>query len=749
MSNQENKKRERTGLSSALSGPIGRWVVLAIWIAAAILLNVMWPGINEREDNAAADLSDAYPSVQAAQVAEREFPGDGGQPALLVWNRSGGLSDEDLNQLAELTESLESQPLVNQEGLLPLHQLPAPARQSLLSEDGSTIVLPITLDETADTDGLKESVEQLKERAVSITGGDPFETATGTSELSARVTGPVGIAIDGGALFQNADVSLLIATVVLVLVILLLIYRSPILALIPIVAVGFAYLVISPILGTMADRGWITADAQGISIMTVLLFGAGTDYCLFLITRFRQCLTETTSKREALKDAISGSSGAIAMSGLTVVLSLFTLLLAQYGAYHRFAVPFGVAILIMGIASLTLVPAMLAIIGRASFFPFVPRTPEMEEERAKRRNKAVSHRKRNKDSRIGRIVTERPWTVVIASLIILGGLAAASTQIRFTYDLLSSFPSDMPSVEGFDTIAEGFSPGELAPVQVIVDSEGKESDLASRLTDLPFVDTVAEPETGAENANMRLYSVKLNVNPYSNEAMDDVATLRSTAETSLSDAGIAAPDQKVWIGGQTAAQTDTQAATERDTDLIIPVVIGLISLLLLAYLRSVVATVYLIATVVLSYFSALGLGWLILHYGLGQDAIQGAIPLYAFVFLVALGEDYNIFMVSSIWKKSRTLPLKRAIREGVGETGTVITSAGVILAGTFAVLATLPIQVLVQFGVVAALGVLLDTFIVRPFLVPAITRLLGRAAFWPGRAPQHLEDGEQPNETRV
>lgn len=732
-----------------LSGPVGRWVVLGIWIASAVLLNVMWPGINEREDNAAADLSDAYPSVRAAQIAEREFPGDGGQPALLVWNRSGGLNDEDLNRLAALTESLESEPLANQEGVLPLHKLPAPARQSLLSEDGSTIVLPITLNEAADTDGLKESVEQLKERAVSITGGDPFGTATGTGELSARVTGPVGIAIDGGALFQNADVSLLIATVVLVLVILLLIYRSPILAFIPIVAVGFAYLVISPLLGTMADRGWITADAQGISIMTVLLFGAGTDYCLFLITRFRQCLTEKASKREALKDAISGSSGAIAMSGLTVVLSLFTLLLAQYGAYHRFAVPFGVAILIMGIASLTLVPAMLAIIGRASFFPFVPRTPEMEEERAKRRNKPVSHRKRNKDSRIGRIVTERPWTVVIASLIILGGLAAASSQIRFTYDLLSSFPSDMPSVEGFDTIAEGFSPGELAPVQVIVDSEGKDSDLAARLTDLPFVDAVADPESGAENASMQLYSVKLNVNPYSNEAMDDVATLRGTAEVALNEAGIAAPAEKVWIGGQTATQTDTRAATERDTDLIIPVVIGLISLLLLAYLRSVVATVYLIATVVLSYFSALGLGWLILHYGLGQDAIQGAIPLYAFVFLVALGEDYNIFMVSSIWKKSRSLPLKRAIREGVGETGTVITSAGVILAGTFAVLATLPIQVLVQFGVVAALGVLLDTFIVRPFLVPAITGLLGRAAFWPGRAPQHPEDEEKGKELRA
>ncbi|MCQ4088053.1 MMPL family transporter [Saccharibacillus sp. JS10] len=741
MSKQDHKPDKRSGIAGVLAGPVGRWVVLGIWIVAAIVLNLIFPSVNEKENNAAADLSNDYPSVQAAEVAEREFAGDGGQVALGVWSRSGGLSDADLDQLAALTKSLEEQPVVNQASVLPFHQLPAPVRQSLLSEDGSTITLPITFEESADTEGLKEGIQELKDRAISVTGDDPFEAKIGTSDLSARITGPVGIAIDGGALFQNADVSLLIATVLLVLVILLLIYRSPILALIPIVAVGFAYLVISPILGVMADQGWIVADAQGISIMTVLLFGAGTDYCLFLITRFRQCLTETSSKREALKQAISGSSGAIAMSGLTVVLSLFTLLLAQYGAYHRFAVPFGVAILVMGIASLTLVPAMLAIIGRASFFPFVPRTPEMEVQRAKRRGKPVKPAKPKKESRIGRIVTERPWKVVIASLIVLGGLAAASSQIRFTYDLLSAFPSDMPSVEGFDTIAERFSPGELAPVQVIVDTEGKSNDLAAKLSDLPFVDEVAEPEKGARNADILLYSVKLNTNPYSIEAMDDIAIMRETTEQALQREGITEPELKVWIGGQTATQADTRAATEHDTDLVIPVVIGLISLLLLLYLRSIVATVYLIATVVLSYFSALGLGWLILHYGFGQDAIQGAIPLYAFVFLVALGEDYNIFMVSSIWKKSRHMPLKRAIREGVGETSTVITSAGIILAGTFAVLATLPIQVLVQFGVVAALGVLLDTFIVRPFLVPAITMLLGRAAFWPGKAPQRTQEG--------
>jgi len=282
-------------------------------------------------------------------------------------------------------------------------------------------------------------------------------------------------------------------------------------------------------------------------------------------------------------------------------------------------------------------------------------------------------------------------------------------------------------------IGEQFSQGELAPAKVIVDAGGKNTELKQRLEALDYVSKVGEPQQGAENANMTGYDVEFNLNPYSMEAMQHIPDLRATAEQALTDAGVDGSASRVWIHGQTAEQYDIETAGERDARIIIPVVIGMITLLLLLYLRSVVATAYLILTVVLSYFSALGLGWLIIHYGLGADAIQGAIPLYSFVFLVALGEDYNIFMISSIWEKRKTMPLRQAIKEGVGETGSVITSAGLILAGTFAVLATLPIQVLVQFGIITAAGVLLDTFLVRPFLVPAITTLLGKWSFWPGK----------------
>lgn len=720
-------------VSRAVTGKRGRWVTLAVWILLVAVLSVVWPPVNAVEDNNAANLESTAPSVVADTVAEREFGNGADVPALVVWKRSGGLSEDDLGKLKALTQALTEAPLQDQTGIIPLYQLPDPVLLSQLSEDKSSFVLPILFDPEADADRLKENVEALKAKVKEIFGENPFETPIdGTDALSARVTGPVGISIDATALFSNADVTLLIATVLLVMVILLLIYRSPILALIPIAAVGFAYGVTSPLLGLLAEQGIIIVDAQAIAIMTVLLFGAGTDYCLFLISHFRHVLTEEQDKRTALVKAFKGSSGAIAMSGFTVVIALLVLLLAKYGAYQRFAVPFSLSILVMGFASLTLVPALLAIFGRASFYPFVPRTPEMEAERARRKGKQPRARKQRSEG-IGALVIKRPWTIMLATLILLGGLAGFSTQLKYTFDLLSSFPSDMESREGFTVIGEQFSAGSLAPVKVMVDTEGKANDLKERLESLPYIAKVGEPQQGKENKQIQAYEVEFSMNPYSMEAMDHIPDLREAAEQALLAAGITDPSDQVWISGQTAMQYDTEVIGDRDAMVVIPVVILLIALLLLLYLRSLVATIYLIGTVVLSFFSALGLGWIILHYGFGVEAIQGAIPLYAFVFLVALGEDYNIFMVSRIWQKSKTMPLKQAIKEGVNETSSVITSAGIILAGTFAVLATLPMQVLIQFGTVTALGVLLDTFIVRPLLVPSITAILGRSAFWPGR----------------
>ncbi|KAB2420467.1 MULTISPECIES: MMPL family transporter [Bacillus cereus group] len=718
-----------------VGGKKARWITLFVWVLLTLVLSFTWPAVNTVEDETAPNLPKTAMSQQANDMIKKEFPNDSGNPVLIVWHKDGGLEEKDFNSIQDTYKKLRDSSLKEQATLPPFDNIPYQALTKSVSKDGTSLVTPVFFKKTAGTDLLQENLIELQSVIKDTLEDDPFKRKIADSGLHVRLSGPAGIQTDAVSIFSQADVKLLIATVLLVLVLLILLYRSPLLAILPLIVVGFAYGIISPTLGFLADKGWITVDAQAISIMTVLLFGAGTDYCLFLISRYREFLFEEENKFQALKLAIKESGGAIIMSALTVVLGLGTLLLAHIGSFHRFAVPFSVSVLIMGIAALTILPALLAILGRVAFFPFIPRTKEMNEEHAKKKNKKIKIKQSKGlvSKKIGEFVIRKPWTIILLTVFLLGGLASFVPRIQYTYNLLESFPKDMPSREGFDLISDHFSPGELAPVQIVMDTKGKEIPVKAELTKLSFVDHVKEPLQGKQNNQLQMYEISIKDNPYSIEGMNRVPELRKSLKQVMKNAEISDGDNNIWIGGETATLYDTKQTTERDQNIIIPVMISIIALLLLVYLRSVVATIYLIVTVVLSFFSALGAGWLLLHYGMDAPAIQGAIPLYAFVFLVALGEDYNIFMVSEIWKNKRNQPHLEAVKNGVVQTGSVITSAGLILAGTFAVLATLPIQVLVQFGLVTAIGVLLDTFIVRPLLVPAITVVLGRFAFWPGK----------------
>ncbi|PED34827.1 MMPL family transporter [Bacillus cereus] len=735
------KKHPLHMLGRLVAGKNTQWITLSVWVLITLLLSFTLPQVNSTKEPNPKNLPETAMSQQAEALMKKEFPNNAGNPLLVVWYRDGGLQSQDYKLIQDVYKELKASPLKEQSTLPPFDTIPEQVLSKSASKDGTSFVTPVFFNKSAGTDILKGNLEEFRKIVNSKVDEDPFKQKISESGLHVRLSGPVGIQTDAVSLFSQADVKLLVATVLLVLVLLILLYRSPILAILPILVVGFAYGIISPTLGFLADHGWIKVDAQAISIMTVLLFGAGTDYCLFLISRYREYLLEEESKYKALQLAIKASGGAIIMSALTVVLGLGTLLLAHYGAFHRFAVPFSVAVFIMGIAALTILPALLLIFGRIAFFPFIPRTTSMNEEFArKKRAVKVEKSKGSFSKKLGDVVVRRPWTIIMLTVFVLGGLASFVPRIQYTYDLLESFPKDMPSREGFTLISDHFSAGELAPVKVVVDTKGKELPIKQELEKFSFVNTVKEPKEGKENKQIQMYEVSLAENPYSIEALDQIPKLKSNVEKVLKDAVISNAEEQLWIGGETASLYDTKQITERDESVIIPVMISIIALLLLVYLRSVVAMVYLIVTVVLSFFSALGAGWILLHYGMGAPAIQGAIPLYAFVFLVALGEDYNIFMVSEIWKNRKTQNHLDAVKNGVIQTGSVITSAGLILAGTFAVLGTLPIQVLVQFGIVTAIGVLLDTFIVRPLLVPAITVVLGRFAFWPGKLSRKSEE---------
>jgi len=711
---------------SIVASKKGRVLTLVFWVLLVVVLSFAWPQINSIESESGKNLPSTEMSEQAAAIIADQFPNDAGTPLLLVWHRESGLTTDDFGVIQKIYGELKDKPLAHQTLIPPYDQMPTQAIAASASENSTTIVTPVFFEKGLATDILQESLNTLTKTMDEYNVQSKKDLAS--DALHVRYSGPVGIATDAVSLFSKADTKLLMATVLLVLVLLIIIYRSPLLAVIPLLVVGLAYGVISPTLGFFADHGWIAKDSQAVSIMTVLLFGAGTDYCLFLISKYREILFEVEDKTTAMKLAVRESGGAILMSALTVVIGLATLSLAHYGAFQRFAVPFSFGVLIMGIAALVVLPAILVLIGRVAFFPFVPRTEDMAQRKGKKQHKP-SHKTSHK---IGHFVTHKPWVVIVATLLLLGGLTVFVPRIQYTFDLLSSFPEDMPSREGFTLIEENFSPGELAPIQLVIDTKGTDINLQQQLASIPYIDSVTDVQIGEKNNHIQLYELTLNINPYAKESLAHIPELKAEVEKMLESEGIKETDQHIWIGGETASQYDTQQITVRDEMVIMPTMIALIALLLFIYLRSLTATVYLLATVIISYFGALGAGWLILHHVMGAEAISGAIPLYAFVFLVALGEDYNIFMISEIWKKRKTTDHLTAVEEGVVRTGSVITSAGLILAGTFAVLATLPIQVLVQFGVVTAIGVLLDTFIVRPLLVPAITTVLGKYAFWPG-----------------
>ncbi|RPK12920.1 MMPL family transporter [Priestia endophytica] len=717
-------------LISGIVGKKGRWITLIVWVLLIGVLQMVLPSSSTYTDDSVEPLPSSEPSMKAANIVEEKFPNSDGVPALLTWYNKDGISEKELTTIASLSKELNENKLPHQEMAVPYDKMPMPALKELVSEDGTTFIQTILFEKGASSDELKEGLTELETHVDREFEGNPLNEKMTSDSLVARVTGPAGISVDATGLFKNADVSLLIGTVLLVLVFLLLIYRSPILPFVPLIAVGAAYAVATPILGALAKAGYISYDSQGISIMTVLLFGAGTDYCLFLISRFRLFLYEEGSRLQALKRAFLDTSGAIGVSGLTVVSALLALLVSKYATIHNFAIPFSLSIFIMMISSLTLVPALLSILGRSAFFPFVPRTEDMEKERAQKKNKKVKLHKQSRFwYKVGAYSANKPVRTVIITLLFLIVSSTFVTGIKYSYDMLSAFPKDTPSREGFDLISDGFGAGDLAPLTVVFEQNGENENIKNDLARLDGISRVENPETSQSDQNFVSYKVELEQNPYSNEAMDDVEQLRKNLKELSDDKRF----ENVWVSGQTAEQLDQRTVIAHDETKIISFVIVVVALLLLLYLRSIVAMVYLIATVLISFTSALGLGWVILHYGFDVGAISGLIPIYAFVFIVALGEDYNIFMISNIWEKKKELPLKEAIKEGVGQSGGVITSAGIILAGTFAVLTTLPIQVLVQFGLITAIGVLLDTFIVRPLLVPAITSLLGKWAFWPSK----------------
>src|SRR5665647_1917994 len=650
------------------------WIIIAVWVLIAGGLATGPKLQSVTSNDASKSLPANVESKRAAALQQASFPDAKGTPIIVVYSATAPLTQADKAVVAAGEAWLKS-------GAEPVNS----ARVEY-SPDGKGALLFASLDGNPGDEAFRDSVQAI---------GDHFGDSVGGMQV--RVTGPGALITDVYRIFLNADVKLLIGTVILVLILLLVIYRSPVLPFVPLLAVGFGYFVAGGILALIATALGVTLSGQATSLMVILLFGAGTDYGLLLISRYREELRRESDARVALATALAP------VLGLGVFVTL--------------------------IAGLTLMPALLALLGRRAFWPRVPKL-----------GAAAQHRTWQRIAERVAAGPQRAAALVAVVLVLLAlGCLFYSPRFSFTEDFLKN----MPSKEGYALLEQHFPKGSLAPTTVLIKAPQAPPKFVTgmiigALSKSPGV-AAAFPTGTTADGKLLSFQVILKGDPYSKEALQQVRQLRETARKVA-----AAGKATALVGGPTATQADTWALSNRDTVFVAVVALVVVGVILAVLLRALVAPLYLLLTNLLSYLAALGATILITEKLLGWERISYRIPLYMFIFLVALGSDYNIFITTRIRGEALLEGLRDGTVKALAATGGVLTSAGIILAGTFLILLSQPVKDLAEISIGVALGVLIDTFLVRTALVPGLTLAIGPKAGWPG--PRWTKDEGPPVE---
>ena len=564
-----------------------------------------------------------------------------------------------------------------------------------ISEDKTTAVITVPMEKTEATEEITSRVEDI--RAIAKEGAP--------AGLDIYVTGPEGFQADLAGVFAGADFTLLLSTVVVVAVLLLITYRSPTLWLVPLLVVGTADGMAGQLARQVAALFDITPDASVTGILSVLVFGAGTNYALLLIARYREELLTSEDRHVAMAKAIKGAGPAIIASGTTVTLALLTLAFADLAGNRALGIVCATGIVIAMISALVVLPAALVVFGRGLFWPFVPKFGGV--------NKSDS----GLWAKLGRGVSKKPLAVSILGVIVLGALASGVGGIQVGLASTDRFLKTPEAVVGQQVLAEAFPAGSTSPSIVVTNN----AQLNEVKTAALGVDGVASVTVGQTDGTITKLEVVLDGESQSDEAYVSIKALREAVhEVDGADA---------MVGGLDAQALDVKDAYAHDQLIVIPLILILVFVVLVLLLRALVAPVLLLVTVVASFFASMGAGWWIFTNLLGFPALDLSVFLYSFLFLVALGVDYNIFLVTRAKEEAEHLGTKQGMIKALSSTGGVITSAGILLAAVFAVLGVLPLVALAQIGVIVCIGVLLDTLLVRTVIVPALAFMTGKK-FW-------------------
>lgn len=691
--------------------PFGRrakFAVLAFWLVAAAVVAPLAVKLTEVQNNdALSALPGGAETAKVAQRAEAAFPEPDALVAVAVYARDSGLTAGDR---AKVEADRAAFAPYAQEGAVP-------AAQS--SADGQALLLSFPL--AGDDDAQVAAVDDVKDR---LESGNP-------AGLRVALTGSAGAEHDIFDAFAGMDGTLLLVTALAVALLLLLItYRSPVLWLIPLIAVVVANQVASAAVYLLARYGGLTVDFQSQSILTVLVFGVGVDYALLLIARYREELRRNRDRHQAMTIALRRAFPAIFASAATVAAGLLCLLAAQLPSTRGLGPVGAVGIAATLIVMTTLLPAVLVLCGRWLFWPFVPRYSAELAGQDVVQNHGIWRR-------IANGVGRRPRAIWIGTAVALAALSLGIGNLSIGLPADETFTKEVGSVTGQHLIEAHYPGGTVAPADVLAHAASAAAVVAAVRT----VDGVAEvlpAERSADGQWVRVPAV-LAAAPESQAAMDTVDRLRAAVH--------AVPGAGALVGGDTAAALDSERTVSRDNKVVIPLILAVVFLILVALLRALVAPLLLMASVVVSYVAAMGAAGLILD-AMGHPKLWNGLPLQTFLFLVALGVDYTIFLMTRAREEVATLGHRRGVLHALTVTGGVITSAGVVLAATFAALGVLPLVPSVQSGVIIAVGVLLDTFLVRSLLIPALALHIGPRTWWPSRLSRATDLPAPPKPVR-
>ena len=674
-------------IAGKLTSPVTKWIVLGFWVVAVAAMSGFAMKLVDQQNNEASSWLPSSAESTLALQKTSAFQDQNSIPTVVVYERDGGLTPADLT--AAKAQVAEFQGLDGVEGTVLGPQV---------SQDGEAAQTLVTYNFGKNGwEDMPDAVDKLRELAA-IDG------------VSIHVAGAGGQAADSAEAFAGLDVNLLLAAGGVVIIVLLLTYRSPLLWALPLLSAIVALQVAQGIIYFLAKYADLTVNGQSYGILTVLVFGAGTDYALLLVARYREELRRHENRHEAMAFALHRAAPAIIASAATVTLGMLCLLFAEMNSTKGLGPVAAIGIVVALLVMVTLLPALLVILGRWFFWPKVPHFGSDEPTA------------RGMWARVGAWIRPRPRRVWVVTTLLLA--VACLGWFKLDANGLTteeSYTKEFDSIVGQRLLAEHGLVDQSSPIMVVSDVAQGEA-VRAALATVPGLDP---PSPTIAKDGVAFTQAAVQADATSDAAFGAVEAARTAVH--------AVPEGNALVGGYSAILLDTEQASNHDNKVVIPLVLAVVLLILMLLLRAVLAPLLLIGTVVLSYGSAMGLSALLFHYAFGFAGADASLPLFVFVFLVALGIDYNIFLMTRVREETMERGTRNGALVALAATGGVITSAGLVLAATFLILGTMPLVAFAEIGVAVALGVMLDTLVVRSVLVTALNLDLGSRIWWPSK----------------